>query len=106
MEEAERLSSYLKPVIHTCPKKGCCNNSVPLGTKRAYRSYGKNQSGSPRFRCNECGSTFCIPLPTKGQHETHFNRDIFSLLVNKVPLARIIELNNYRLMPVGSCSLR
>jgi transposase-like protein len=95
-EEIERLSAYLeppKPIV--CPTPGCDNhaNGVPVGTPKAYRSYGKTAQGSTRVQCGLCRKVFVVASkPDKGQHETHHNREIFNMLVNKVPLSRIAKM--------------
>jgi transposase-like protein len=95
-EELDRLSSYLKITQAksnlTCPNAACTNHSVPVGTKKAYRSFGTAASGAKRYQCAVCHKTFSIAKPTQGQHETHHNIEIFKLLVNKVPLSRIINI--------------
>ncbi len=103
-EEVERISSYLRPEApRHCPNSKadpetgevCRNhaNKVPHGTKGAYQSHGKNAHGSLRTKCNACGKTFVAESrPDKGQHETHRNREIFNMLVNKVPLSRIVKM--------------
>lgn len=95
-EEIERISSYLKITQvksnRSCPNSDCTNHSVPVGTKKAYRSFGTAASGAKRYQCAICHKTFSIPKPTQGQHETHYNIEIFKLLVNKVPLSRIVNI--------------
>lgn len=93
-EELERISSYLKlsQASICCPNDGCSNHTVPLGTKKAYASFGTAASGAKRYRCNICSKTFSVAKPASGQHETHQNIEIFKLLVNKVPLSRIINI--------------
>lgn len=93
-EEVDRLYSYLnleenKPC---CSNPECANHSVPLGTKKAYIAFGTTASGGKRYRCNLCKKTFTISKPTAGQHDTHHNIEIFKLLMNKVPLSRIINI--------------
>ena len=103
-EEAARISAYLEPPEPPrCPNgrpdpttgEVCRNHAerVPYGTKGAYQSHGRNAHGSARARCNVCGKTFITETrPDRGQHETHRNREIFSMLVNKVPLSRIVKM--------------
>lgn len=95
-DEFNRLSAYLNLKnslqVPTCPNADCANHSVPVGTKKAYRSFGKASSGAKRYQCSLCKKTFSISKPTKGQHETHHNIEIFNLLVNKVPLSRIVNI--------------
>jgi len=95
-EELDRISAYLKLSQSksqlTCPDSNCSNHTVPVGTKKAYRSFGTAASGAKRYQCSICHKTFSIAKPTKGQHDTHHNIEIFKLLVNKVPLSRIINI--------------
>lgn len=103
-EEIDRLSAYLvAPAEPFCPNDNpnpetglvCDNhaNRVPVGTKKAYAKHGKNSSGSTRMKCCACGKVFLAESkPDKGQHETHHNREIFNMLVNKVPLSRIAKM--------------
>jgi len=103
-EEFSRLGAYLEPSEPPhCPNgrpdlatgEVCRNHAerVPYGTKGAYQSHGRNAHGSARAKCNTCGKTFITETrPDKGQHETHQNREIFNMLVNKVPLSRIVKM--------------
>jgi transposase-like protein len=94
VEEMLRLSEYLDLANekHCCPNPACANHSVPVGTKKAYRSFGKTISGGRRYQCCLCKKTLTISKSTKGQHNTTQNIDIFKYLVNKVPLSRIVSL--------------
>lgn len=103
VEEIERLGAYLReeeppfcPNGEPDPKTGaiCPNHATktPYGTKKAYQSYGTNAHGSRRAKCNGCGKTFVVATrPDRGQHDTHLNREIFSLLVNKMPMSRLVR---------------
>jgi len=93
ISEINRISKYLKLDKNiSCSNKSCENQSVPLGAKKAYRSFGKTKAGASRYQCKKCFKTFSIPLPTQYQHDTHHNIMIFKMLVNKVPLARIVNM--------------
>jgi hypothetical protein len=49
--------------------------------------------GSIRWKCKACGKIFTQGAkPTKRQEITHKNREIFALLVNKMPMRRICEV--------------
>lgn len=96
-EEFDRLASYLTPCNDfsniCCPNTECENHTVPLSQPKAYRSFGKAASGAKRVQCSKCKKTFTASAPaTKGQHHTDNNVEIFKLLVNKVPLSRIINI--------------
>jgi transposase-like protein len=92
-EEIARLSAYLRPRNYFCPDEGCRNHYVPVGTPGAYRSKGRNSQGTPRWTCMECKRSFAAGgKPAKGQWETHKNRDVFAMLVNGVPFARIVRM--------------
>ena len=93
-EELERISAYLKHEEKAvcCSDGDCPNHTIPVGTKKAYASFGTTRNGAKRYRCNLCKKTVSVAKPTQGQHETHKNIEIFKLLVNKAPLNRIIEI--------------
>jgi hypothetical protein len=98
VEEIERLASYLSPPAPLCcPNEDCANHAgrVPAGAAGAYASFGKTAIGNPRWRCNACGKTFSKNLKaTARQREPHKNKTIFKLLVNKMPVRRIIEVTD------------
>ena len=89
VSELNRISAYLKPKLYYCNNKSCENNTVPIGTKQAYISFGKTKAGATRYQCKKCLGTLSIPLPTQYQHKTHKNPAIFRSLVNKSPLSRL-----------------
>lgn len=93
-EELRRISAYLDTHKNAvcCSDSNCPNHTIPVGTKKAYASFGTTRNGAKRYRCNLCKKTVSIAVPTQGQHETHKNIEIFKLLVNKAPLNRIIEI--------------
>lgn len=93
-EEVERISSYLKIATEApcCNNPDCPNHTVQVGTKKAYASFGTTSSGGKRYRCNLCKKTLTISKPTYRQIDTHHNIEIFKLLVNRVPLNRIINI--------------
>lgn len=78
----------------SCPKELCANHGVPVSAGKAfYSSFGKTDIGSPRWKCKACGKTFSAPKSsTHRQRESHKNKDIFSMLVNKSPMRRIVEM--------------
>jgi transposase-like protein len=94
VEEIARLSSYLaiahKPLC--CSNTDCSNTTIPVGTKKAYKSFGTTAQGAKRYQCLACKKTLSIPQPTQHQHHTDKNIQIFKMLVNKVPLSRIINM--------------
>lgn len=91
-DEIQRLSAYLQDCPLTCPVETCSNHTVPVGTKKAYRSFGTTASGAKRYQCGVCHKTFSEAKSTQWQRDTHHNIDIFKFLVNKVPLSRIVSL--------------
>lgn len=92
-EEVKRLIAHtLGETPLTCLDKACLNHTVPVGTKKAYRAFGKTASGTQRYRCNVCLKTVSRPKLSSGQRETYHNLDIFKMLVNKVPLSRIVDM--------------
>jgi transposase-like protein len=95
-EEVARMASYLAlPSAVCCRNDACANHTdqVPIGTAGAYASFGKTAIGNPRWRCSVCGKTFSQNVKaTARQREHHKNKTIFKLLVNKMPVRRIIEV--------------
>lgn len=95
-EEVERMGSYLSPLgAVRCRNEACTNHTeqVLVGTAGAYASFGKTAIGNPRWRCSVCGKTFSQNIKaTARQREHHKNKTIFKLLVNKMPIRRIIEV--------------
>jgi len=93
-EEIDRISSYLAITHKTvcCSNTDCSNATIPVGTKKAYKSFGTTAQGAKRYQCLACKKTLSIPKPTQYQHDTDKNIQIFKMLVNKVPLSRIIHM--------------
>ena len=87
------LSEYLIPQDEpTCPNGSCDNNKTGISTPKAYYSFGRTKSGSQRYRCRLCNTTFAISnRATLRQRMPEVNEMVFKLLVNKMPLKRICE---------------
>jgi transposase-like protein len=92
-EELERISDYLVPAQEpSCPRASCDNNGVGISIPKAYYSFGKTNSGSQRYRCRLCSTTFAVTgRATLRQRLPETNETVFKLLVNKMPLKRICE---------------
>ena len=91
--EVRRISSYLRPREWFCPEETCENSIVPVGTPGAYLSHGRTPHGTQRHKCQSCGRTFAVGGKADNrQRETHRNREIFAMLVNKVPFSRIVKM--------------
>lgn len=93
-DEFLRLTDYLKPKQVCCSNTYCYNHTVPVGTKKAYRSFGTAKSGAKRYQCSnpDCRKTVSLPVADRGQHDTTHNEAIFKMLVNKVPFNRIVHM--------------
>jgi transposase-like protein len=93
-QELGRLSAHIfDGATPCCPAQGCPNNAVPVTTDGHYVHNGKTPSGTPRWRCNACRKTFAgTAAPQARQRMPHKNRDVFSLLMNKMPINRIAEV--------------
>jgi transposase-like protein len=91
-EETSRMLQYLGRNSASCPNSECANHTVNIVDGRGnYHSFGKTKSGSRRYRCKDCQTTFSIGLPTTRQRLPHKNIQVFRLLINKMPLKRICE---------------
>jgi transposase-like protein len=92
VEELQRM----RPVIAEacCPDESCSNHGIGVSVGKAfYSSFGTSTIGSKRYKCKACGKTFSTATKsTHRQRETHKNKEIFALLVNKTPMRRIVEL--------------
>ena len=101
-EEFKRQGSHLW--IETplrCPDQTCANHVPNRSTKeRQYRRFGRTRSGSDRWQCCICGKTWSIGKPTLRQRKSHVNLMTFNLLMNKVPINRMMEV-----LDVGSPTL-
>ncbi len=95
-EEIIRLAEYLSLAKEpTCPNESCDNRLIGIKTPKAYYSYGKTASGSQRYRCRICNTTFAVSSRTTlRQRLPDINEMVFRLLVNKMPLKRICETAN------------
>ena len=90
------MTSYLSPLGAVCCRNEACANNrdqVPVGIAGAYTSFGKTAIGNPRWRCNLCAKTFSQNIKATARQRVHYkNKSIFKLLVNKMPVRRIIEV--------------
>ena len=91
-EELQRMSLYLSEKPTTCPNSKCTNHQLDVKAGKAYYSFfGKTKSGSQRYMCKSCQTTFSVGSSTIRQRLPHKNIEVFRLLVNKMPLKRICE---------------
>lgn len=76
----------------------CTNFGISvLKEPEEYTKNGKNESGAQKYKCKRCNKTCTNSINKAGhsrQDKHRYNVDIFKQLVNKVPLRRILELNN------------
>lgn len=94
VEELVRLSAHMvgKPAA-SCPHEDCDYYGSPITEAGLYARVGKTKVGSQRWRCNSCRKTFSEGgPPLSRQRMPHKNREVFSLLVNKSPMNRIVEV--------------
>jgi transposase-like protein len=95
-EEVRRQGRYFvrDPLYDPCCRNpDCTSHGVPLSRGAAnYVKSGTTPSGTQRYRCKSCNSTFAGKAhATARQRLPHKNRDVFMLTVNKVPISRILE---------------
>lgn len=98
-EEYLRITEYLADRSDpTCPNVACTNHGILLSAiPGGYAKYDMTAGGSIRWKCKACGKIFTQGAkPTKRQEITHKNREIFALLVNKMPMRRICEVTGLR----------
>lgn len=92
-EEIARLSGYLWDKREpSCPNPACLNHGVGVTAgKHHYSLFGRSEIGSQRYKCQGCAKTFSVGKSTRRQRVPHKNKDIFELLMNKMPFNRICE---------------
>lgn len=92
IEERDRFRPVFKEP--SCPHPDCEHHGLGVSAGRPhYSSFGQSEIGSKRWKCMACKRTFSVKAKsTSRQRDTHKNREIFALLVNKTPLRRIVEL--------------
>ena len=93
-EERDRMLADLRQTPEpTCPDNCCAHHTVPISQGVAfYQSFGVTHSGSRRYRCTACHKTFSVRKSTTGQKQPHKNKIVFTLLMNKSPFRRILEV--------------
>lgn len=93
-QELGRLSAHIfDSKGPCCPNEACTSHTVSVETPGFYARNGKTASGTPRWRCNACRKTFAgTAVPGARQRKPHKNRDVFALLMNKMPMKRISEV--------------
>jgi transposase-like protein len=92
VEELDQLMGYLRETDDpACPNEGCSLFTVPLSLAgQAYVQRGKTAAGTQRYRCNACKKTFSgAGKSTKKHRLPHKNRDVFALLISKMPIRRM-----------------
>ncbi len=109
-EELERMLAFLVDATAQpcCPVDGCSNHVVPVSSGKAfYSAFGVTSTGSQRYLCKgtvagkPCKKTFSVASKsTSRQRLTHKNKSIFKLIVNKVPVRRIAEIEEIALQTV------
>lgn len=93
-EELMRISAYLEPIWPACPNEGCAlYGKLDEACGSQHTRYGVNRHGTPRYKCGACRKVFAFGGDAeKRQRDTHHNREIFTHLVNTVPIRRIVKL--------------
>lgn len=92
IEELTRVMSYLSGTDDpACQNEACALFTVPLSLAGGqYVQRGKTAAGTQRYRCNACKKTFSgAGKSTKKQRMPHKNRDVFALLISKMPIRRM-----------------
>lgn len=93
----EELTRLLEPIYPqdtlACPVASCENSSFPVAANPdRYYKHGTTKTGSPRYRCKACGSTFTrvVKSTAISRHKrSEKNFAVFLDLVNAAPLKAI-----------------
>lgn len=92
VEELTRVMDYLSGADDpACQNEVCALFTVPLSLAGSqYVQRGKTAAGTQRYRCNACKKTFSgAGRSTKKHRMPHKNRDVFALLISKMPIRRM-----------------
>jgi transposase-like protein len=92
VEELTRVMAYLNGTEDAaCQNEACSLFTVPLSLAGSqYVQRGKTAAGTQRYRCNACKKTFSgAGKSTKKHRMPHKNRDVFALLISKMPIRRM-----------------
>lgn len=92
VEELNRVMVYLSGTDDpACQNEARALFTVPLSLADSqYAQRGKTAAGTQRYRCNACKKTFSgVGKSTKKQRMPHKNRDVFALLISKMPIRRM-----------------
>lgn len=92
VEELTRVMAYLDGTDDpACQTEACALFTVPLSLAGSqYVQRGKTAAGTQRYRCNACKKTFSgAGKSTKKHRMPHKNRDVFALLISKMPIRRM-----------------
>lgn len=73
-----------------CPNPACGNHTRPLDTPKAFAKWGRNRSGTPRWRCQACGASFSTEEPEPRRNDRQAAK-LMTKLMNKAPLTRACE---------------
>lgn len=98
-EELGRMKLYLRPPEEpSCKNVDCENHKQGVHSQHSkYQQFGASHSGSKRYRCKSCLKTFTVnSKATLRQRFPHKNKEIFKLLMNKVPFKRVCEIASIR----------
>ncbi len=77
----------------SCARPACENQGKGIHSNpHLHVKNGKTAAGSPRYLCRACRSTVTLSKKTVRQKDTHKNQYLFRLLMNKMPINRILEV--------------
>lgn len=89
VEELRRITS----LTNATPAELRCRNPGCQKQPARFQRFGRTRSGSKRVRCVHCGTTQSISeSATFRQKRPDKNAEVLRLLVNKVPMRRLLEV--------------
>lgn len=91
-EERSRLGAYLNDIELTCPNSDCSNHFVSVyHSPKSYSKFGST-NGNQRYQCRQCKKTFSNGSKRRKQKRSEVNKQLYTLLMNKVPIKRCCEI--------------
>lgn len=90
IEELDRISSYLSVGEPHCTNAVCPTNHG--AAEPSFKKNGKTAAGNPRYLCLICKKSFTLHPKRRKHTRSEINRQLFLLLMHKMPLRRIASI--------------
>lgn len=97
VEEYRRLRERFQaepPPPDFCQKQACDNHGKRLSENPAlYRKSGRTATGTQRYKCKACLTTFTVGSRIRRQHRSSTNGDVLWMITNGMPISKISDFS-------------